>query len=331
MTMPDISVIMPVLNEEPYLADAVARVLGQDYDGEVEVLLAVGPSTDRTRAIADGLAAADRRVRVFDNPTGRTPAGLNIAIREARHEIVVRVDGHGELSDGYLTTVARLLETTGAANVGGLMDARGATPFQEAVAAAYNSPFGLGGGGFHLADSPAGPAATVYLGAFRRSVLQEVGGYDETMHRAQDWELNHRLREAGHLVYFSPELRVTYWPRSSLPALARQFFRTGQWRREVMRRYPETRNLRYLAPPVAVTGLAVGLFGGLAGLIAGRSRLAALLVAPAAYLAFLLIATLTMTVPSPAARLRLPVVLAVMHVCWGLGFLRGVSPASGSR
>lgn len=325
MATPRISVIMPVLDEEPYLRDAVARVLEQDYDGEVEVLLAVGPSKDRTREIADSLAAADPRVRVLDNPTGRTPAGLNIAIRAARHDIVVRVDGHGELSAGYLATVARLLESTGAANVGGLMDARGATPFQAAVAAAYNSPFGLGGGGFHLADTPAGPAKTVYLGAFRRSALLELGGYDETMYRAQDWELNHRLRQAGHLVYFSPELRVTYWPRSSLSALATQFFRTGQWRREVMRRHPETRSLRYLAPPVAVTGVAAGLLGGVTGLMTGRRWLTAMFLAPAAYLAFLVVATLTMPAPSLAARLRLPVVLATMHVCWGAGFLRGVT------
>lgn len=328
MATPEISVIMPVLNEERHLAAAVARVLEQDYDGGIEVLLAVGPSKDRTREIADDLAAADPRVKVLDNPTGRTPAGLNIAIRAARNETIVRVDGHGELSPGYLTTVARLLEETGAANVGGLMDARGETPFQQAVAAAYNSPFGLGGGGFHLEDTPAGPADTVYLGAFRRSALIEVGGYDETMHRAQDWELNHRLRKAGKLIYFTPDLRVTYWPRSSASALATQFFKTGQWRREVMRRYPETRSVRYLMPPVAVAGLGVGLLGGLVGLVTHRRLLSLMLLAPAAYLLFLVVATLTMNVPSTAARLRLPVVLAVMHVCWGAGFLRGVSQES---
>lgn len=324
MTTPEISVIMPVLNEERHLADAVRRVLEQQYDGGIELLPAVGPSADRTHEIADELAAADPRITVLDNPTGLTPAGLNIAIRAARNEIVVRVDGHGELSDGYLATVARLLEETGAANVGGLMDARGVSPVQEAVAAAYNSPFGLGGGGFHLADTPAGPASTVYLGAFRRSILLKMGGYDETMHRAQDWELNHRLREAGHLVYFSPELRVTYWPRSSVSALATQFYRTGQWRREVMRRHPETRSVRYLVPPVAVTGMAAGLLGGVVGLVTGRRLLSWLFLAPVLYLVFLVVATLTMSVPSLSARLRMPLVLAVMHVCWGAGFLRGV-------
>ncbi|MCC2592351.1 glycosyltransferase family 2 protein [Tessaracoccus sp. OS52] len=320
---PGVSVVMPIRNEERHLARAVERVLHQDYAGDLEVVLSVGPSQDRTWEVATRLAASEPHVRVVENPTGLTPAGLNIAIAAASHDILVRVDGHGELSEGYIARAVKLLEETGAANVGGRMDARGETPFEEAVAAAYNSRLGLGGGGFHLADTPAGPAPTVFLGAFRRAPLAEIGGFDETMHRAQDWELNYRLRQAGHVVWFSPDLTVLYRPRSSLRALARQFWTTGQWRREVARRHPETLNLRYLAPPVAVAGLAVGLVGGLLGLVVRNRWLGALLLAPAVYLVFLVVATAAMKDVSPAGRLRLPVVLATMHVCWGAGFLRG--------
>lgn len=318
-----ISVIMPIRNEERYLRDAVQRVLDQGYPGELEILLAVAPSEDRTHEIAEELAAAEPRIVVLDNPSGYTPAGLNLAIRAARHPIVVRVDGHGELSEGYLDTVVRVLEETGAANVGGLMDARGSTPLSEAVAAAYNSRLGLGGGGFHLAQTPAGPAETVFLGAFRRDVLLEVGAYDETMHRAQDWELNYRLRKAGHVVYFTPELRVIYRPRDSYRALVRQFFTTGQWRRVVVRRYPETASLRYLAPPLTVLGVGTGLLGGLLGLALRSRVLTALPVAPAVYAAFLAAATVSVPHLSPAARLRLPLVLAIMHLAWGAGFIKG--------
>ncbi|GAA4899056.1 hypothetical protein GCM10025789_16400 [Tessaracoccus lubricantis] len=318
-----VSVVMPIRNEERHLEAAVERVLGQGYPGELEILLAVAPSTDLTREIADRLAAADPRVRVLDNPAGFTPVGLNIAIRAASHPIVVRVDGHGELSPGYIETAVRLLEETGAANVGGLMDAQGTSPLSEAIAAAYNSRLGLGGGGFHLADTPPGPADTVFLGVFRRSVLQEVGGFDESLHRAQDWELNYRLRTAGHLVYFSPDLRVVYRPRNSYKALAKQFFTTGQWRREVIRRHPDTASLRYLAPPLAVLGLGGGLAGGLLGLMLRNRLLTALLVAPLAYAAFLAMATATMDA-SPRARARLPLVLAIMHMAWGAGFVRGL-------
>lgn len=319
-----VSVVMPVRNEERHLRSAVQRVLDQGYPGELELIVAVGPSEDRTKAIAEELAAADRRVVVLDNPTGFTPAGLNIALNAARHPVVVRVDGHGELSDGYIATAVDLLEETGAANVGGLMDARGTSPLSQAVAAAYNSKLGLGGGGFHLAETPAGPADTVFLGVFRRDVLREIGGFDESLHRAQDWELNYRLRQAGHVVYFSPELRVVYRPRDSFTALARQFYTTGQWRREVVRRHPDTLSLRYLAPPVAVSGIVLGVVGGLLGLILRSKLLTAMFVAPAVYAAFLCAATATMPGLTPAARLRLPAVLAVMHIAWGAGFIKGI-------
>ena len=316
-----VSVVMPVRNEEDHLRAAVERVLAQAYLGELEVVVAVGPSDDETRAIADDLASEDSRIRVVDNPTGYTPAGLNIAIAAAKHDIIVRVDGHGELSDGYIQRAVELLEETGAANVGGVMDAQGRTPFERAVAAAYNSPYGLGGGGFHLAETPAGPADTVFLGVFRRVPLEEVGAFDESLHRAQDWELNYRLRQAGHLVYFSPDLHVVYRPRSTFRALARQFYRTGSWRREVIRRHPETASARYLAPPLAVAGLAGGLLGGLVGLWARNRWLAALLMAPVIYVLFLFVATIR-TPMDGEAKLRFPAVLAVMHVCWGIGFLR---------
>ncbi len=320
---PSVSVVMPIRNEERHLRAAVERVLEQHYPGELEVVLSVGPSDDATLAVARQLAEEDPRITVVDNPTGFTPAGMNIGIATARHDIIVRVDGHGELSPGYITLAVDLLVSTDAANVGGLMDAQGSTPLEQAIATAYNSRVGLGGGGFHLADTPAGPAKTVFLGVFRRAPLEAVGGFDETLHRAQDWELNHRLRLAGHVVWFTPELRVVYRPRSSIRSLARQFFLTGRWRREVARRHPETLSLRYLAPPVAVTGLAVGTAGGLLGLLLRNRLLSLLLVAPVVYLMFLLGATASMRDLPPAARLRFPLVLAVMHVCWGAGFIKG--------
>lgn len=317
----NVSVIMPVRNEEPHLEAAVERVLAQDHDGELEIVIAVGPSHDRTHEIAERLALTHPEVRVVVNPTGATPAGLNIAIAASHHDIIVRVDGHGELSDGYIRRAVELLQETGAANVGGVMDAVGRTPLERAIAAAYNSPYGLGGGGFHEKDTPAGPAATVFLGVFRRDALESVGGFDETLLRAQDWELNHRLRKAGFIVWFSPELRVTYRPRSTVSALASQFYRTGSWRREVIRRHPETASPRYLAPPMAVAGFAGGLSGGLVGLMLRNRRLSLLLIAPAMYLLFLVVATIRIDADWEA-KVRLPLVLAVMHGCWGVGFMR---------
>ena len=319
---PGVSVVMPVLNEERHLAAAVREVLDQAYPGELEVILAVGPSQDRTGEIARGLAA-DPRVKVVDNPAGRTPYALNAGIAAARFDIVVRVDGHGELGVGYIRRAVEILEATGAANVGGVMDAQGTTPFEEAVAFVYRSRFGLGGAAFHQGDVPAGPAETVFLGAFRKEALLAVGGFDESMHRAQDWELNHRLRQSGRLVWFTPELRVTYRPRSTLRALARQMFETGQWRREVVRRYPTTASLRYLAPPVTVLGVSLGTAAGVLGQVARIGWLRVGWLAPLGYAALVAAVALTARDLSPAARRRLPLVLAATHLSWGAGFLAG--------
>jgi succinoglycan biosynthesis protein ExoA len=328
---PGVSVVMPVLNEERHLEAAVAGVLSQEYPGPLEVVLAVGPSRDATRAIADQIATTDPRVRVVDNPASRTPHALNLAVAAASHDVIVRVDGHGMLTDGYIRRAVELLDETGAANVGGVMDAQGSTPFEEAVAAAYTTKLGLGGSSFHLAESPAGPTETVFLGVFRREALRSVGGFDETMHRAQDWELNHRLIASGQTIWFSPELRVTYRPRSSVRALAKQMYDTGKWRREVIRRYPDTANVRYLAPPVATATIAVASLLGLAGSLTGSRLLRLAWAAPAGYVALIVAGSaVTSRSMSDAARVRLPVVLAVTHLSWGAGFLVGLRrPRSG--
>ncbi len=323
---PGVSVVMPVLNEEQHLAAAVERVLAQDYPGPLEVIMAVGPCRDRTGEIAAELAAGDDRLRVVDNPVGKTPHALNLAISDSRFDILVRVDGHGELGDRYIERAVTLLGETGAANVGGVMDAQGRTPFEEAVAYVYTSPYGLGGAAFHQGDVPAGPADTVFLGVFNKADLVAVGGFDETMHRAQDWELNYRLRNSGRLVYFSPELRVTYRPRSSLQALIRQMYDTGKWRREVVRRHNDTASARYLAPPAAVVGIVGGTLAALLGQRTGSRLLRLGVAAPLAYGAF--IAYVTATAPdtvSRAAKCRLPAVLAATHLAWGSGFLVGRS------
>ncbi len=316
---------MPVLNEEQHLAHAVREILAQQYAGPLEVIMAVGPSRDATHQIAEELADSDPRIRLVDNPRGKTPTALNLAIAAAEHDILVRVDGHGELTTGYIARAVELLQTTGAVNVGGVMDAQGETPFEQAVAFAYTSRLGIGGAKFHLEESAEGEAETVFLGVFRKQAVLAAGGFDESMHRAQDWELNYRLRKGGGLIWFSPELKVTYRPRSSFRTLIPQFFRTGQWRREVARRHPDTVSVRYLAPPVATVGVVAGVLAGLAARATGHRWLRIGWLAPAGYAALVTGGALTAgPALSAAARARLPFVLASMHLAWGTGFLIGL-------
>ncbi|MEY4020532.1 MAG: hypothetical protein RL484_684, partial [Actinomycetota bacterium] len=258
---PSISVILPVLNEEAHLNDAVHSILSQDYQGKIEVILAVGPSRDRTQEIAQSISDRDSRVVLVDNPTGRTAAGLNLALNKSQNPVVVRVDGHAQIPNDYLRLIVQILNETGAVNVGGVMAAVGTTSFERAVAGAMRSPLGVGASRFHTGGK-AGVVDTVYLGAFRREALVAIGGFDERFTRAQDWELNFRLREKGGIVYFDPRLHVTYRPRSTVTALAKQYFEYGRWRRVVSRRHSGTINYRYLAPPFALIGFLSSVIAG---------------------------------------------------------------------
>jgi succinoglycan biosynthesis protein ExoA len=334
---------MPVLNEERDLEEAVTAILEQDYPGRSEIVLALGPSHDATDLIASDLARTDSRVRLVRNPVSSIPAGLNLAIRSTTQPVVVRVDAHSTLCPGYTRAAVTTLVETGAANVGGIMRAQGRTPMQQAIAHGYNSRLGLGGGAYHGHGS-AGPAESAYLGVFRRDALKQVGGFDEDLARGEDWELNLRLRKAGHTVWFDPDLVVTYWPRASLSGVARQFRATGAWRGELVRRHGVANSLRFFAPPTLVSGAvlsaAVGALDVTRALPRRLRRISRLVHLPVAAYAAIVAAQGVRVNPREEfggsdrpgrVRALVPAVLATMHVCWGTGFLHGlVKGAHGS-
>lgn len=208
------------------------------------------------------------------------------------------------------------------------MRAEGRTPFQRAVARAYNARIGLGGGAYHFGGAE-GPAESAYLGVLRRVVLEEVGGFDESLRRGEDWELNLRIRRAGYRVWFDPALAVAYWPREQWLRLVRQFRSTGTWRGELVRRYGRRNSVRFFAPPALVVALALAALVGvlqLTGGLAGTwSVLASVVHLPAAaYLAVVVAYALGRTA-GPGARERAwaLVVLPSMHLAWGAGFIGG--------
>jgi glycosyltransferase involved in cell wall biosynthesis len=314
-----ISYIMPVLNEEAHLRSAVASIFEQHglVAGNAEVILALGPSKDKTNEIAEALSK-EYPVQLVSNPTGKTPAGLNLAIAKAKNDVVIRVDAHSVLSPDYSINAVKILSETGAGNVGGIMKAEGITPFQKAVAWAYGSRFGLGGGTYHVGGE-AGPSDSVYLGVFRRDVLLKLGGFNEKMIRGQDWELNLRIRESGEQVWFDPSLVVTYFPRSTWRKLLKQFFDTGAWRALLTKSHPNKANLRYFAPPALVLASFIGLilailgFGGLIGLLPVVT-----------YLVAVTLISLTAKGLSLKAKLALLITLPTMHFSWGTGFIAGL-------
>jgi hypothetical protein len=328
-----VTFVMPVLNEHDYLERAVQTVLAQDFDGPRELVLALGPSHDGTTELAHRIAAKDSRIRLVDNPEADIPIGLNRAIAAGSFPTIVRVDAHSELSPGYTARALATMADMRAANVGGVMRAEGRTPFQRAVAFAYNSPIGLGGGAYH-GGTIAGEAESAYLGVMRRAVLDEIGGFDESIRRGEDWELNLRIRRAGYRVWFDPTLAVTYWPRENWGRLVRQFRATGTWRGELVRRYGRRNSLRFFAPPLLVVLVVLSVAAAVlqaTGLLSGAWGLATLLAyGPlAAYVLVVVVFSFRGAARGLRERMWRLVVIPSMHLSWGAGFLIGL--ARGAR
>lgn len=315
-----LSVLVPARGAAQTLPATLDRLLAEDYPGRFEVLVACPPQDTATRAVLAPYAD-DPRVRCVDNPTGGTSAALNAALAAAEGQIIVRVDAHALPPAGHLRRCAQALAATGAGNVGGPQVPVADGGFARAVADAMRSPFGSGGATYRHVVEP-GPADTVYLGAFRREALEQVGGFDETLRRNQDYELNWRLRQAGWIVWCDPGLGVAYRPRESPLALARQYASYGRWKRVMLLRHPRSLKLRQLAAPALVAALTASAAG------AAATGSAWPLLVPAGYLTAVLITggiaarSLRRAPPTAAA-------LGIMHVSWGAGFLFGWRRAAG--
>ena len=300
---------MPIRNEAPHLERAVASILSQDYPLAFDVCLAVAVSDDDTASVAAAIAARQPRVTVVENPAGATPAGLNAAIAATSGTVIVRVDGHAELSNGYIRRAVETMRRTGAVNVGGIQAARGETRFEQGAAAAATSWLGTGGARYRVGGTQ-GPVDTVYLGVFDRAAGDAVGWFDEVLLRNQDYEFNIRLRRAGGVVWFDPALAVSYRPRGSAQALASQYYQYGSWKADVARRHPSSLRARQLAPPIAIVSVIAGLVLGV--------RWRRTLLAPLTYAATVVSTSLA----GRAAARHTATALVVMHTSWSVGFLR---------
>jgi len=320
---PLVTVILPVRNEGPFIERSLGAVLAQDWNPErLEVIVADGMSTDDTRRIVRRCAETAPRVPVsiVDNPAGIVPTAMNAGIAAARGEVVVRVDGHTIVEPDYVRRCVEVLRRSGAQNVGGRMTAVGETPFARAVAAATSSPFGVGGARFHYSDREEW-VDTVYMGAWPRKVLEDLGGFDPEMVRDQDDELNYRLRARGGRILLSPEIRSRYFNRPTIRSLARQYFQYGFWKVRVLQKHPGQMRPRQFAPPAFVTGLAA-LAAASPFWRPARLGLAAL---AGAYGAANLAAAGQAARKSGARAALLPAAFTTLHFSYGFGFLFGLA------
>lgn len=318
-----VSVVIPARGAGATLVGCLERLLPQLRDADELVVVAADEGSAATAA-----SLGDARVRVVDNPDGSTPAALNRGIAATDRPVVLRVDAQSRIPDGYRDRVVEVMARTGAAVVGGRQDARADTGFAAAVAQAMNSPLGHGGAGYR-SGAVAGPVDTVYLGTFRRDVLEHVGGFDETFLTNQDAELNERIRRAGGEVWLVPDLAVGYLPRQDVRALARQFHAYGRGRARTARRHRGSLRRRQLAAPVLVGSLALSLVLALVAplVLPPEVRtwtLVPLLVVVTGYGSVIAVGAWSTTAGKPVRAAGVALALAIMHLAWGLGFLRTI-------
>ena len=315
---PSLSVVVPVRNEQNYLETSVLSILEQNYPGEFEIILAIGPSVDDTSDIAAQLKTKHPEIQLVQNSRGLTTTGLNLAIDKARGAVIARVDAHSHVGPNYLTRGVELLREQGAVLVGGIMQARGRSPLQSAVAAGYRSRIGVGGGSHHI-GGVAREAESVYLGIFDADALRKVSGYNENIIRGEDWDLAQRLKAHGGKVWFSPELVVDYWPRSNTKSLAWQFFTTGVWRGQLTRWDIRKASLRYFVPPLfLLLSVALGL-----AYAYGVIPIQIFAIPTILYLLGVFFASTTAKNIDLLGRLAIFFVFPVMHLSWAVGFWQG--------
>src|SRR3954470_13121017 len=251
---PRVTIAMPAYNEERYIEACVASVQAQDYPRDlIEILIADGRSTDRTREIVARLAAADPRIHLVDNPARLQAAGLGLMVKQATGDVLVRMDVHCEYAPDYVRKCVEVLERTGADNVGGSQRARARTAFQRALCAALASPLGGGAARCRSADAE-GYVDTVFLGAFRRRVFETVGLWDPGAITNEDAELNQRILDSGGQIYLSRDIVVHYFPRDSFKTLAKQYYKYGRGRARTLLKLGSFPTLRPALPFLMVCG-----------------------------------------------------------------------------
>lgn len=319
--LPFVSVVLPLRNESASIRDCLDSILAQDYPADrFEVIVVDGESDDDTPEIAREYGRRDPRVRLVANPGRIVPTGMNIGIRNARGDVVARVDGHTRIAPDYVRTGVETLERTGADNVGGPMNAVGGGIFGDAVALATSSRFGVGSY-FHFGTEERS-VDTVYMGMWPRSAFERVGLFEEELVRNQDDELSYRIRKAGGAIVLNPRMRSWYQNRQSIRRLARQYFQYGEWKVRVLQKHPRQMSWRHFVPPLFFVTLLVL---GVASLFVPQSRflLGGLLLAYGGTI--LAIAAANALSKGIGTWLATAAAFLTIHLAWGAGFLAGLA------
>lgn len=315
---PFISIVVPVWNEERYITQFLECVLGSTYPRErMELLLVDGRSRDGTRGIIEDYCRKHSWIRLLENPKRTIPPALNIGLKEARGEIIVRMDVHTCYPLDYIAENVRVLLSTGAQNVGGRVVAIGDNYIGSCIALATSHPFGVGDAKWRYSEKEEF-VETVYLGTWKTATLRQLGGFDESLEANEDYELNYRLRKAGGRVLIHPAIQSQYYVRPNLGALGRQYVRYGFWKVRALRLHPDSLRWRQVMPPLLLLGLLAS--AGLGICWPGWG-----LVLPGVYVTANVAASLLISARHGWRYLAgLPLVFGMIHLGWGAGFVAGL-------
>jgi|SRR5215831_4091109 len=318
---PFVSVILPCRNESGYIQDCLKSILAQEPpEGGFEVIVADGVSNDGTREYLERVSAENPKVRLLNNPGRIVSTGLNAALREARGEIIVRMDAHTVYAPDYIKQCLAILRKTGAENVGGPMCTTASTYKERAIRAVFHSPFAVGGARSHNPNFE-GYVDTVIYGCWRKSLFDRVGNFDEDLVRNQDDEHNLRIVRNGGKIYQSPSVRSSYHVRNSLKAVFRQYMQYGYWKVLVVRNHRLPASVRHLVPAAFVGALGLLL---IVGLFWRPALVSAFVLAGIYSLAVLFASLLTAARAEWKLLPVLPIAFCCFHLGYGYGFLRGI-------
>ncbi len=314
-------IIVPIRNEEKHIVRCLSSLVGQSYGREnYEILIIDGMSNDKTRVLLAPFLQAQGNVCLIDNPERIVPIALNLGIRHAKGEIIIRVDGHASVDSDYLENCVRVMDATGADCVGGIIRSVNTTIIGKGISLAMSSGFGVGNARFRTSGS-AGYVDTLAFGAYRRSVFDRIGYFDESLVRCQDDEFNYRLRKAGGKIYLHPEIKADYYPREGLADLWRQYFQYGLWKVRVLQKHFSMMQIRQFVPSIFVLALAATAFAS--PFFRWFGIMFPFIVS--VYVLCAVLASVRLAWKKQYAHCYLlPIIFATLHVSYGLGFFRGL-------
>ncbi|HNB53296.1 MAG TPA: glycosyltransferase family 2 protein [Anaerolineales bacterium] len=322
MHSPLVSLLLPIRNEALYIPRCLEALQKQDYPAQqLEIIVVDGQSTDGTQKIVQDAGLHFQRLYLLDNPGRIVPFAMNQAIRKAQGEIIIRIDGHCEISPDYVSRCVEYLQSGEADCVGGPIETIGETSLAQAIAIGMSSKFGVGGSAFRTINDQKMYVDTVAFPAFTRQAIEKTGLFDEELVRNQDDEYSYRLRKWGGKILLAPDIKSKYYSRSSLRSLWRQYFQYGYWKVRVLQKHPRQTSLRQFIPPAFVGSLGLSLLAGVFHPVGWWSF--------AAIMSLYLISNLLASVWTASQRgwkylPLLPIVFAILHFSYGAGFMLGL-------